>query len=310
MSNLLFKAAETGDVAALEAQLAKGADVDWRHKGTGRTALIQATIERQRDAINVLLRHRASLDLQCTTLGWVALAWASYNGDDETVRVLISHGASLDLASPDLKRTALMTAAQLGHAGPVVLLLDAGADPRLLDVRHENAWSLAKANGHEAILALLEGAGGTAPVPKAPPAILPWPDVTEDAPTQTPAMVVRAYILAMAAWETNGHARGTAAASDPNFWATQLDIVARYCTQKQRTIQHLSYGSPTHHAAEDQLLSMTELSASKMELIVVHQYGSHDNEHCFSVHRKAGEWRIDSLKTRLLGMQKWERDIL
>ena len=72
MSHLLFKAASAGDVAAIDAQLARGADIDWRHKGTGRTALIEASIQRQPQAVAALLRHGASLNLQCKALGSTA----------------------------------------------------------------------------------------------------------------------------------------------------------------------------------------------------------------------------------------------
>jgi len=62
MSHVLFKAAEKGDAGALESLLAGGADIEWTHKQTGRTALVQATINGHRDAVAVLLRHGAAID--------------------------------------------------------------------------------------------------------------------------------------------------------------------------------------------------------------------------------------------------------
>lgn len=139
---------------------------------------------------------------------------------------------------------------------------------------------------------------------------LPWPDPVEGAERSTPETVVRAYILAMAAWEAKGHARGLEAARDPAFWAEQRDIVARCCTAKQRAIPFASYGSPSKHSQEDRLLSLTVASGPKTEVIVLHFNGVEDFEHRFAVHRKAGEWRIDGLKSRMLGTEKWQRDIV
>lgn len=312
MSHLLFKAASAGDVAAIEAQLARGADIDWHHKGTGRTALIEASIQRQPQAVAALLRHGASLNLQCKALGSTALAWAASLGDAAIAAMLLSHNADIEIASPELGRTALMSAAQAGHAELVALLLEAGADPAPLDFRQENAWALARAKGHTQVMALLERSGSASPPPPAAPQAQDWPDTSPGTETQTPERVVRAYILAMEAWERKGVARhaASASASAPEFWAEQLDIVAKYCTSKPRAYAHSSFGTPTHHSSQDLLLSVTQQSASRMELIVLRASESMAYEHRFSVHRKAGQWRIDSLARRLHGTQKWERDIL
>ena len=313
MSHLLFKAASAGDVTAIEAQLARGADIDWRHKGTGRTALIEASIQRQPQAVSALLRHGASLDLQCKALGSTALAWAASLGDAAIAAMLLAHEADIEIASPELRRTALMRAAQAGHAELVALLLEAGANPAPLDFRQENAWALARDKGHTQVMALLEKSGSASPPAPAAPQAQDWPDISPGSETQTPERVVRAYILAMEAWERKGVARRAAStsASEPEFWAEQLDIVAKYCTSKPRAYAHSSFGTPTHHAAQDLLLSVTQQSASRMELIVLRASESMAYEHRFSVHRKAGgQWRIDSLARRLHGTQKWERDIL
>jgi hypothetical protein len=55
---------------------------------------------------------------------------------------------------------------------------------------------------------------------------------------------------------------------------------------------------------------VTQSSPSLAEVIVLHFNGVDDWEHRFAVHRKGGEWRIDSLKSRLAGAKRWERDIL
>lgn len=180
----------------------------------------------------------------------------------------------------------------------------------------EGPWALARAKGHTQVMALLERSGSASPPPPAAPQAQDWPETPPGTETQTPERVVRAYILAMEAWERKGVARHAASASAsasaaaPEFWAEQLDIVAKYCTSKPRAYAHSSFGTPTHHSAQDLLLSVTQQSASRMELIVLRASESMAYEHRFSVHRKAGQWRIDSLARRLHGTQKWERDIL
>lgn len=310
MSDDLFQAASAGDVAGIEAALARGADIDWLNCDLGRTALIHATIERQPRVVEALLRHGASPDIPSTLiLHWAPLGWAAFAGDDEIVRMLLAQGASVDLASSDLKRTALMTAAQMGHASTVALLLEAGSDPNLVDYESENAWSLARAKGRDAILPLLESAGSTPPPPKPEVPSLPWPDVAEGAERASPAGVVRAYILAMAAWEARANALGPAAARDTALWAEQREIVARTCTAKERSYPVSAFGHPTRHAAEDRLLSV-EQAGARAEVIVLHYNGVYDCDDRFAVHRTGGEWRIDNLKTRKSGTLRWERCLL
>jgi len=309
MTHLIFKAAGNGDIDALRALLVKGVDIEWKHKGTGRTALIEATISGHRDAVALLLEHGAAIDHQCNAVGDTSLAWASGKGADDIVRDLIAHGAGLDISSPGSKRTALMDAAQAGHESIVCQLINAGANPHLLDFQQKNAWSLASDNGHGAIAKILERAGSGPPPAVPPPVTLPWPEVTDQmAPTDDPAKVVRAYILAMAAWERAAwEQHNPNRAIDPKIWADQQAIVDRYCTQKRRTYKNMSYGNPPGHAPEDRLLSVTMISPSKADVIVLHVP---EYEYCFVVHRKHGEWRIDSLKSRLRGLEEWNRAIL
>ena len=310
MSHVLFRAAEKGDAGALESLLAGGANIEWTHKGTGRTALVQAAINGHRDAVAVLLRHGAAIDHQCTAMGYTALSWAASKGLAAIVGDLIAAGAAIDIPSPEIRHTPLMLAAQAGEADIVSLLLKAGANPNLLDFRRENAWSLARGNARATVVSLLEQAGGGPPPPAAPTPTLPWPEVNESIPaTDDPVRVVFAYISAMHAWEQSGNARRREAASDPAFWAGQLDIVARFCTHKPRAYAVSSFGTSPSHSPADKLLAVTMVSASKAEIVTLHQ-DVPEYEHCFTVRRKGSEWRIDSLKERMRGGEKWRPGIL
>lgn len=312
MSHLLAKAAESGNLPALLRLLEGGADLEWTHKGTGRTALLSAVIAEQWEATVALLDRGARIDHQCTALGYSALAWASHAGNASLATLLIERAAALDLASPELKRTALMCAAQAGHPALVALLLDAGANPQLLDFKQQSAWSLAQDKGHQAVLQRLEQAGLGAPPAPAPTPVLPWPDPVDD--RTDPISVVRGYTLAMHAWEQRGNALSAADpghGSDGSFWAEQEQIVERFCTQRQRVYKHHSHGWPTTYAPEDQLLACDPLSANQTAVIIRDPAErSLCYEHRFLLKRAAGQWRIDSVKRRLAGTEKWQSSIL
>ncbi len=313
MSHLLQKAAEQGNTDKIRQLLDKGDDIEWRHKGTGRTALVSAAIAGQRDAVDVLIQRGANVNHQCTAVGYSALAWASELGLTDIADLLIRRGADLDLPSPELKRTALMAAAQSGHIDVVRLLLEQGAKPNLADFSHDNAWSLATERGHVAITSLLEAAGAGAPVPPKPTPVLPWPERPQDVPvTAEPAMVVHAYLQASFAWETRGHALSKENATLPDiFWQEADDLVARYCTQRKRVYKRLGFGWPPEYTPDDKLLSVRPV-ASRVEVLVCDAPRENGMcyEHLFVVKQSNGEWRIDSVKKRMCGTEDWSNGIL
>lgn len=313
MSHLLQKAAEQGNTTKIVQLLDNGDDIEWQHKGTGRTALVSAAIAGQREAVATLIARGANIDHQCKAVGYSALAWASELGLTEVVDVLIKHGASLDLPSPQLQRTPLMAASQSGHVDVVRLLLDQGAKPDLMDFSCANAWSLAEERGHERIIRLLEASGAGAPLPPDERPVLPWPERPADvAPTSDPALVVHAYMQASYEWEKQG--RDIAGPQDdiPDvFWQQADDIVARYCTQRERVYKRLGFGWPPEYTPDDQLVSIRPV-ATKAEVLV--RDAPNDDamryEHLFVVKQTRGEWRIDSVKKRLRGTEDWNNGIL
>jgi hypothetical protein len=313
MSHLLQRAAESGDTAKLHRLLDKGDDIEWKHKGTGRTALVSAAIAGQRDAVEVLLERGANIDHQCTAVGYSSLAWASELGLTEIAGLLILRGASVDLPSPELKRTPLMAAAQSGHIDVVRLLLDHGATPALTDFSQDNAWSLASDRGHAEIIDVLEAAGAGPPTPPKPMATLPWPAPREDVPaTAEPAMVVHAYILASYAWETRGHAIASNGEPLPDsIWQEADDIVARYCTRRERVYKRMGVGWPPTYTPDDMLVSVRPVSA-RVEVLVCDAARANGMcyEHLFVVKQLHGEWRIDSVKNRMHGTEDWRTGIL
>ena len=314
MSHLLQKAAEQGDVAALRRLLDAGADIEWQHKGTGRTALVSATIAGHHDAVVALLDRGANIDHACKAMGYTALTWAASQGTTDIAMQLTARGAALDQASPDMRRTALMAASQAGHAGIVGHLLERGANPRLMDFSQQTAWSLADENGHVATLAVLEAAGVGAPPPPVEPPSLPWPDIEAGiAATAEPVRVVRAYLLAVYDWETAGHARQADAQTPvPDaFWAGADDIVSAYCTARKRVVTRKGFGWPPEFTPAVSLISATQAGAGA-EVVICDPVETANlrYEHLFVVKRVSGEWRIDSMKRRLHGIGKWENGLL
>ncbi|MGC5700820.1 ankyrin repeat domain-containing protein [Pseudomonas sp. NFXW11] len=311
MSHLLEKAAARGDLAALERLLDAGANLEWQHKGTGRSALLAATIAGHPAAVSLLLERGANIHQRCTALGYNALTWAAYNGDLTMARLLLEHGAELDPASPELQRTALMTAAQAGHGPMVSLLLAAGADPHRLDFQQRNAWSLAEEKAHAAVMQLLQQAGSQAPPASVEPAVLPWPEpLADEASDADPVAQVRAYTLALAAWEQRGNSLGHEAL-DAGFWAEPQQLIERFCTQRPRAYARASYGYPSTYSPADELLACAQLKPAQAEVLIRDPAArALCYEHRFLLKRIAGQWRIDSVKRRLAGTQKWANAIL
>jgi ankyrin repeat protein len=191
----VHQAAWRGDLARLKALIAAGADLEARD-GRGRTALHVATHARQREAIRLLARAGAKLDVleddryDAITIAAVAddpatlslllslgasprqttsrydgtaLIAAAHLGHDEVVRRLIAAGAPLDHVN-NLHWTALIESIVLGDGGPrhqrtLAALVDAGANLQLADRQGNTPLQLARARGYAAMVAKLEAAG-------------------------------------------------------------------------------------------------------------------------------------------------------
>jgi len=191
----VHQAAWRGDLARLMSLIAAGADLEARD-GRGRTALHVATHARRREAIRLLARAGAKLDVleddryDAITIAAVAddpatlslllslgasprqttsrydgtaLIAAAHLGHDEVVRRLIAAGAPLDHVN-NLHWTALIESIVLGDGGPrhqrtLAALVDAGASLQLADRQGNTPLQLARARGYAAMVAKLEAAG-------------------------------------------------------------------------------------------------------------------------------------------------------
>lgn len=103
---------------------------------TGHTPLTRASVNGERQAINVLLQRGADPNLPAQDHA-TALMYASWVGDMKSVDSLIVAGADPNRKNVDGK-TALMAASRNGHADVVELLLKKGATP---DQQTAKGWT-------------------------------------------------------------------------------------------------------------------------------------------------------------------------
>jgi ankyrin repeat protein len=192
----LHAAAAAGDIAAIAAELARGAAVDVRD-GRQRTPLHVATFRKHPEAVRALAKAGADLkafehqrydvvtiaavaddvamlrlvldlggDAKLVTSPYqgTALIAAAHLGHDEVVRMLIAAGAPLDHVN-NLGWTALIEAIVLGDGGArhqacVKALIDAKANPNIADRDGKTPLALAKSRGYAAMAAMIAAAGG------------------------------------------------------------------------------------------------------------------------------------------------------
>lgn len=115
----LFKAAEKGDIAAMELGLLAGDDIAYVQKSTGMNALITAVNCGNDAAARWLVEQGCPLDQVSKTTGWTAVAWAAFNGWPEMLDLFSDAGADLDRTEDERRRTPYLTA--VDHCGALVL---------------------------------------------------------------------------------------------------------------------------------------------------------------------------------------------
>lgn len=131
----LYKAAEGGALPAIKELLKNGTAVDARNS-QGRTALIAAVSERQREATKLLIDRGADVNAQSNNeTGTHVLTWAAIAGDEEIVKLLLEKGAKTDVRAHN-GLSPLCGAVNKGQTGVVRVLLERGADPDFAGVTY------------------------------------------------------------------------------------------------------------------------------------------------------------------------------
>lgn len=124
----------------------------------GRSPLIDAARNADRDALRALLRQKVDVNA-VENDGVTALHWASYRDDVESAGLLIGAGANVNTAT-DLGVTPLWTAGLNGSAAMVRRLLEAGANPNASLLLGETPVMVAARTGNPEIVEqlLIKGA--------------------------------------------------------------------------------------------------------------------------------------------------------
>jgi uncharacterized protein len=127
----LLEAAKTSNLAAVTAALEKGANVDARDSGFGRTALMTASMHSAIPIMRALLDAGARVNLQAV-LGETALILAASGRGGESIKLLLARGADPNLADRE-KKTPLMWMVDtqfhrgVDTSGSIAPLVEAGA---------------------------------------------------------------------------------------------------------------------------------------------------------------------------------------
>jgi ankyrin repeat protein len=148
----LVEAAKRGGGAALQALVAKGADVRAAAED-GTTALHWATYWDDLDSVKLLLKSGADPSA-ATDLGVTPLWLASLNGSAPMVEWLLRSGADAT-AKLQLGETAVMAAARSGSPEIVRQLAERGADLNASAARGQTALMWAVANQHVQVVEML-----------------------------------------------------------------------------------------------------------------------------------------------------------
>lgn len=112
----------------------------------GDNALMIAAYKGNKAAVEALLAKGAEVN----KTGWTPLHYAAAIGNNEIVSLLLEKSAYIDAESPN-KTTPIMMAARGGHILTVKLLLDEGADATLKNDLGMTAIDFARKNNHQDI---------------------------------------------------------------------------------------------------------------------------------------------------------------
>lgn len=135
LNQALFDAAKAGDIATVEALIAKGADVDAK-LANGNTPLIGAACYGHMDIVKLLIAKGANVNAASSD-GWTLLHRLAYLGKKDVTELLITKGANVN-AKTVYGQTPLYLTAQYGHKDVAESLIANGAD---LNVKDNNSWS-------------------------------------------------------------------------------------------------------------------------------------------------------------------------
>ena len=137
----------------LKKLMKQGADVNCIDK-YGCTALIRASLKRDKEIVELLIENCAEVDAKDDS-DLTALMYASMKGHKDVAEVLIKKGGKVNQKRRD-GWTALMYASSYGHKDVVEILLENGAYVNHKDCNGRTALMYASRRGHKDIAEVLE----------------------------------------------------------------------------------------------------------------------------------------------------------
>ena len=149
----LHAAALVGHAGIVRLLLDRGLPVNAVARADGMTPIAYAAVREHLDAMRMLLKHRADVNL-ADSGGNSPLLHAAMRGRTKAVRLLLESGANVN-ASSKHGWTPLMAAAWEGEASVVAVLLKHGANATLVNSQRRSALMLAESEGHRAVVKLL-----------------------------------------------------------------------------------------------------------------------------------------------------------
>lgn len=315
----LLRASDKGNTELVRKLLQEQPDIEMRARGTGRTPLIEAVIGGHLETTAVLLAARANVEARDEVMRFTPLAWAVINKHALLVRMLLEHGAHVDSRNGAHDDTPLMLAASGGQAEIIRTLLEHAARVDVVNSTGQNALSTCdpgESDGPAQVRRILVEAGATAASPVPEPPALPWPSVTlGNTAYEDPVAVVRGYIIQLAKWErevVTKDAQGLIAPLDLVALFQQRDeLAAIFLSDRVRTYRPHSFGTPPEVDERETLHAIDYPKPTRCELLVRdsvdHPFRS---ERLYTVVKKRGEWRLDTLKARPLGTTAWRQRLL
>ena len=150
---LLLRSAFNGNLAQVQAMVAKGADVNLTAP-KGRTPLMLAASNGHESVVEFLVGKGADVNARDSG-GQTALLYASKRSFNDTAKFLIEHGADVNAQNKKQRVSSLMLAAVWDNVDLVRLLLKYEADPNLTDVFGRTAKVLAQQKGNTEVVELL-----------------------------------------------------------------------------------------------------------------------------------------------------------
>ncbi len=154
----IHKAAENGDVEQVRTLLGENPDLVFSKDDAGRTPLLAAAFNGNKDILGLLLANKANIH-DTDIFGYTPLHRAASGGHKDAVELLLKNNADPD-ARDKYGFTPLHAAAQMGNLVVVELLLTNKADVNAKDNDGETPLHVAVARAHNDVADMLRQHGG------------------------------------------------------------------------------------------------------------------------------------------------------